>query len=73
MPKPVVILFSMKTLEKRLPETFMRIHRSFIINLTKIIEVNKNRVIMGENIYIPVGDNYKESFFNYLNERFLGK
>ena len=73
MPKPVVILFSMKTLEKRLPETFMHIHRSFIINLTKIIEVNKNRVIMGENIYIPVGDNYKEAFFNYLNERFLGK
>lgn len=73
MPKPIVILFSMKTLEKRLPNTFMRIHRSYIINLTKIIEVNKNRVIMGEGLYLPIGDNYKDAFSDYLNQRFLGK
>ena len=45
-PKPVITLLSMKKMEERLPDYFMRIHRSYIVNLTKIQEVNKNRVIM---------------------------
>ncbi len=71
--KPLVILFSMKKLEERLPNYFMRIHRSYIINLKKIQEVNKNRVIMDEDTYLPIGDLYKETFTNYINKSFLGK
>ena len=72
-PKPLIVLLSMKKLEERLPANFMRIHRSYIINLDKIMEVNKNRVIMNEDVYLPIGDLYKETFNNYLNTRFLGK
>ena len=72
-PKPLIVLLSMKKLEERLPANFMRIHRSYIINLDKIIEVNKNRVIMNEDVYLPIGDLYKDTFNNYLNTRFLGK
>lgn len=72
-PKPLVVLLSMKKLEERLPVNFMRIHRSYIINLDKIVEVNKNRVIMNQDVYLPIGDLYKETFNNYLNTRFLGK
>ncbi len=72
-PKPLIVLLSMKKLEERLPENFMRIHRSYIINLDKIMEVNKNRVIMNEDVYLPIGDLYKDTFNNYLNTRFLGK
>ena len=39
-PKPVIVLLSMKKMEERLPQsTFMRVHRSYIINLKKIQEV----------------------------------
>ena len=72
-PRPIVALLSMKKLEDRLPSNFMRIHRSYIINLDEIQEVNKNRVILDENTYLPIGDLYKESFTNYINSRFLGK
>ena len=72
-PKPVVTLLSMKKMEENLPSTFMRIHRSYIINLKKIQEVNKNRVIMDTETYLPIGDNYKEAFNNYLTTKFLGK
>ena len=51
----------------------MRIHRSYIINLTKIQEVNKNRVIMDSDTYLPIGDLYKEAFQTYLEGKFLGK
>lgn len=71
--KPIITLLSMKKIEERLPDYFMRIHRSYIINLNKIQEVNKNRVIMDQDTYLPIGDLYKDSFQTYLNTRFLGK
>lgn len=72
-PKPIVTLLSMKKIEEHLPSYFMRIHRSYIINLTKIQEVNKNRVIMGADAYLPIGDLYKDTFQKYLSTRFLSR
>ena len=71
--KPIITLLSMKKMEERLPNNFMRIHRSYIINLDKIQEVNKNRVIMDADTYLPIGDLYKEAFQAYLDKKFLGK
>ena len=72
-PKPIITLLAMKKLEERLPQNFMRIHRSYIINLNDIQEVNKNRVIMDSDTYLPIGDNYKEQFNKYIETKFLGK
>ncbi len=73
-PKPLIVLLSMKKIEERLPaSSFMRIHRSYIINLKKIQEVNKSRVIMDADTYLPVGDLYREAFMGYLESKFLGK
>ena len=72
-PKPLITLLSMKKIEEFLPAYFMRIHRSYIINLKEIQEVNKNRVIMDADTYLPIGDNYKEAFNDYLNTKFLTK
>ena len=70
-PKPIITLLSMKKMEEYLPTSFMRIHRSYIVNLTKIQEVNKNRVILDANTYLPIGDLYKEAFQTYLDTKFL--
>ena len=72
-PKPIITLLSMKKMEERLPDYFMRIHRSYIINLKQIQEVNKNRVSMDADTYLPIGDNYRDAFNDYLNKKFLGK
>ena len=72
-PKPIITLLSMKKMEENLPAYFMRIHRSYIINLKKIQEVNKNRIIMDADTYLPIGDLYKEAFQKYLSTKFLGK
>ena len=71
--KPIIALLSMKKMEERLPSYFMRIHRSYIINLNRIQEVNKNRIIMDADTYLPIGDMYKEKFQSYLNTRLLEK
>ena len=71
--KPIVTLLSMKKMEERLPANFMRIHRSYIINLNDIQEVNKNRIILDADTYLPLGDMYKDTFQRYLDAKFLGK
>ncbi len=72
--KPVIVLLSMKKIEEHLPaNTFMRIHRSFIINLNKISEVKKNHVILDGDASLPIGDNYKDAFMDYLNKKILTK
>ena len=72
--KPVIVLLSMKKIEEHLPSNmFMRIHRSFIVNLKKISEVKKNHVILDSDTTLPIGDNYKDAFMSYLNDRILTK
>jgi two-component system LytT family response regulator len=70
--KPVMTLMSMKKMEGFLPEdSFMRVHRSFIVNLNKITTIERNRIIFDKDVYIPVSDQYKERFQKYLDENFL--
>ena len=64
----------MKKMEKYLPgHSFMRIHRSWIINLIDISEVNKSRILMNDGVYVPIGDMYREEFTRYINSKFLEK
>lgn len=72
--KPLTVLLSMKKMEEQLPaDHFIRIHRSYIVNMRKVMEVNKNRVIMDKDTYLPVSDNNREAFNNYIEEKMLGK
>ena len=72
--KPIVVLLSMKKMEERLGETnFMRIHKSFIINLHHIAEINRSRVVLDEGVEIPIGDSYREQLNEYIGKKFLGK
>lgn len=69
--KSVLSLMSMKSLEENLPDSkFMRVHRSFIVNLDKIKTIERNRIVFGKE-YIPISDNYKEKFQKFVNERFF--
>jgi two-component system, LytTR family, response regulator LytT len=70
-PKPVLSINSMKSLEGKLPESkFMRVHRSFIVNLDRVEVIERSRIVFGK-VYIPVSDQYKEKFQRFLNENFL--
>ncbi|WP_297900866.1 LytTR family DNA-binding domain-containing protein [uncultured Parabacteroides sp.] len=72
--KPIMTLLSMKILEERLPmDKFMRVHRSFLVNTSKITAIANNRIIIGKDVYIPIGNQFKEKFNNYIDKHFLGK
>ena len=71
--RPIIMLLSMKKLEERLPSYFMRIHRSYIVNMKKVSEVSKSRVAIDADTVLPVGDIYKDALMQYLSDSSLGR
>lgn len=70
-PRPILSLMSMKTMEEMLPATrFIRVHRSYIVQPEKIKVIERNRIIYGKE-YIPISDNYKQKFMEFLAQRSL--
>lgn len=69
--KAVVTLMSLKALEELLPAgQFMRVHRSYIVQLDKIQSVERNQIQIG-TAQIPVADAFKASFQQFLNSKTL--
>ncbi len=70
--KPIMSLMSMKSLEKNLPkDRFMRVHRSYIVNLNQVTTVERSRIVFDKDVYIPISDQYKEKFQEFLDRHFL--
>lgn len=68
---PVMSLMSLKSLEEKLPsDHFMRVHRSFIVNLNEVQTIERSRIIFGKT-YIPVSDQYKDKFQEFLGKKFI--
>lgn len=64
----VMTKMSLKSIEELLPsDKFLRVHRSFIVNLSVISVVERNRIVIDGNIYIPISDQYKDAFQRHLS------
>ena len=67
----ITTLFRLKNMEAALPsESFMRVHRSYIVNLRCIKGYVRGRVFLSDTEYVPIGENYKESFQHYIESNF---
>ena len=68
-PHPILSLMNMKAIEQMLPASrFIRVHRSFIVQKSKIREIERNRIVFGD-VYIPIGDSYKQAFQDFINAK----
>ena len=68
----LMTLMSMKSFEERLPaDKFVRVHRSYIVNMDKISVIDRNRIVFGK-VYIPISDSYKERFSALFDQRTVG-
>ncbi len=69
--KPIMSLMNMKKLEDFLPQPqFLRVHRSFIVNMEKIEMIDRGRIVV-DNVFIPVSESYKEKVQNYIDNHTL--
>ncbi|MGE4288266.1 MAG: LytR/AlgR family response regulator transcription factor [Salinivirgaceae bacterium] len=66
--KPILTLNSLKNYEERLPQSqFIRVHRSYIVAVNKIESIQKHRIVIGKD-RIPIGDNFKEAFYQRMDK-----
>lgn len=67
----ITTLFRLKNMESTLPsESFMRVHRSYIVNLRRITGYAKGRIFFENDEYVPLGENYKEQFLSYIDKTY---
>lgn len=63
----VLTLMNIKSLDQALPrDMFMRVHRSYIVNTSKIRVIERNRIVFGKH-YVPVSESYKDAFADYVS------
>lgn len=63
---PIVCRMTMKLIEEKLPSTqFFRVHKSFIVSIKKMESIRNQKIKIGEN-YIPLSENYAESFLQAI-------
>ncbi|MEA1784681.1 LytTR family DNA-binding domain-containing protein [Arenibacter sp. GZD96] len=68
--KKVMSLVSLTSIANALPPDFVRIHRSYIINMRHLDEVHANEVVIGRETY-PISRNFRDAFFAKLGDRKL--
>ena len=70
-PHPVLSLMSLKSLEEQLPaDRFIRVHRSYIVQPAKIRTIERNSIVFGRE-RVPISENYRQAFFDFLSDRSL--
>lgn len=67
--RKIMTLQTFKNLLEILPQAdFQRVHNSYVVSISKIENIERNRIRIGKDL-IPISDSYKDKFFGILNER----
>lgn len=65
----ILTLQSFNSLLEKLPEeNFVRIHKSYVVSINQIDEIEKKRVLIGDK-WIPISDTYRTVFFSLLEAK----
>jgi DNA-binding LytR/AlgR family response regulator len=61
-----IVYSTLKKIEENLPsETFVRIHRSFIVNISKISNIDASNLEINKKIF-PISNSYRDNLFNKI-------
>ena len=67
---PITTLFRLKNMESTLPsDRFMRVHRSYIVNLSHVTGYGRGRVFLSNDEYVSLGANYRDAFREYIDRK----
>lgn len=61
-----IILDTLKSLENQLPENFVRVHKSFILNLEKIEKIEGKNAVLNSGKEIPIGETFRNNLHKIL-------
>lgn len=67
--RKIMTLQTFRNLLEILPQiNFQRVHNSYVVSISKIDNIERNRIRIGKE-FIPISDSYKDKFFGILKEK----
>lgn len=64
--------FTLNAIEQLLPSNrFMRVHRSFIVNIDKINIVETNQMLVGKDVRVPIGQSYRNKIMEFFGKNVI--
>lgn len=67
---PITSLIRLKNIESALPaEQFMRVHRSYIVNLSHVTGYGRGRIYLSNEEYVSLSQNYREAFMAQIGNK----
>lgn len=69
---PMLTLSSFAAIREKLSPQFIQIHRSYIVNMDHVLHIERARIVMDADTYLPVGDSYKAALQSYLATHAIG-
>ena len=65
----ITTLFRLKNMEIALPpKNFMRVHRSYIVNLERVTSYARGKIFLDNGDYVPISINYREAFREHIEQ-----
>lgn len=70
---PLLAHMTFKQLNERLPGNFLQAHRSYVVNMNHVREIEKSVILMSNGTHISISESYKEAFMQYLQKYSIRK
>lgn len=70
---PFLTHTTFKQIKECLPDNFIQVHRSYVVNMNHVNEVERSVVLMSDGTRISISDSNKDNFMQYIQERSIRK
>jgi DNA-binding LytR/AlgR family response regulator len=64
--RSILTLQNFQTMESNLPANFLRVHKSYIVAINKIKDIERN-IINIHDKHVNIGISYREKFYEAIN------
>ncbi len=68
MEKPIIERMTFDEILALLPDTFIRIHRGYVVHATYVTKYNSTHLLVNYTVELPISRTYKKAFFEYMTE-----
>ena len=70
---PLLVHTTFKQMNGHLPENFLQVHRSYVVNMKHVVEIERFVLLLEGGKHISVSEGNKDAFVDYLNRYTLKK
>lgn len=70
---PLLVHITFKQLNEYLPDNFIQVHRSYMVNINHVSEIERSVILLSNGKRISISDGNRDAFMAYLSARTIKK